>query len=383
MLNAWTLEVDDPDVAVAEILEQLDLENQLQTYSAGFITCSYDYLETGMLEAVCKALPFEIVGCTTLANSVNEKAGTLLFCLSVLTADDCRFATASTPPLSGDIRATINKTFHEAAAKLDGPPKLMLAFLPIIGPIGGELMLNALDEAASGAPIFGITTSDADTAYFSNSYTFHKNEVFRDCVTFLMISGNINPHFVVTSTSEQNIQKQKHLITASKGSVLKELNGINTREYLSSLGLLYGEGIEALSSVPFVVNYNDGSQPVARVVYSLDDEGAAICGGAMPEGGTVSIGRMDVEDILLTAKNSVEKILQNKGLNCIIMLPCLGRNMVLGFNPLAEIETVRDVIGDSLPWHLAYSGGEVCPVYCNTGGTINRFHNFTFIACAI
>jgi len=40
MLNAWTLEVDDPDIAVTEILEQLDLENRLLAHSVGLITSS-------------------------------------------------------------------------------------------------------------------------------------------------------------------------------------------------------------------------------------------------------------------------------------------------------------------------------------------------------
>ena len=158
---------------------------------------------------------------------------------------------------------------------------------------------------------------------------------------------------------------------------------MSAQAYLSSIGLLHGEGIEAVSSVPFVVNYNDGSQPVARAIYSLNSDGSASCGGIMPKGGTLSIGRMDVEDILLTAEQSLEKLLKHEGVNGIIMFPCLGRNMVLGLTPLIEIEKVQGILGASPPWHLAYSGGELCPVYGSDGGTVNRFHNFTFIACAI
>ena len=90
-----------------------------------------------------------------------------------------------------------------------------------------------------------------------------------------------------------------------------------------------------------------------------------------------------MDDILLTAEQSLKKLLQNAGINGIIMFPCLGRNMVLGAAPLSETEKVRKVLGESLPWHLAYSGGELCPVYGSGGRTVNRFHNFTFIACAI
>ena len=382
MLNAWTLEADDPAIAVAEILEQLDLENRLLTCSAGFITCSYDYVETGMVKAVCEALPFEVVGCTTLTNAVNREAGTLLLCLSVLTADDCRFATALTPALEDKAHAIIGEAFQHAAAQLGAPPGLTLAFLPMLGTVSGELMLDALNDAAAGAPVFGTIACDSDTARYSNTFTLHNGICSRDGMAILLISGNVQPHFTVTSTSEQNLQKQQAIITSSEGSILKEVNGMRAQEYFASIGLSQGEGLEGMSSVPFVVDYNDGSQPVARAIYSLNDDGSASCGGKMPEGGTLSIGRMDVADILLTAEQSLEKLLKNEGHSGIIMFPCLGRNMVLGAMPLSEIEKVQGVLGDSLPWHLAYSGGEVCPVY-GGGGTVNRFHNFTFIACAI
>jgi hypothetical protein len=103
----------------------------------------------------------------------------------------------------------------------------------------------------------------------------------------------------------------------------------------------------------------------------------------MPEGEVLSIGRMDEEDIMLTVKQSLGKLLGTNELNGIIMLPCLGRNMVLGLDFMGEINQVRSILGDSIPWHLAYSGGEVCPVFNSAGKPINRFHNFTFIACAI
>ena len=383
MLNAITFEVDDPDVVVAEILEQLDLENRLQAHSVGFITCSYDYVETGMVKAVSDALPFEVVGCTTLTNATNQDAGILMLSLSVLTADDCQFATALTPALGDNSAVVISETFRHAAAQLDEQPGLILAFMPILATVSGEQMLLALNDVAAGAPVFGTVACDSDTAYYSNTFTFHNGVSSRDAMSILLISGNVHPRFVVTSTSEQNLSKQQAIITSSEGSVLREINGMSTRDYLASIGLSEGKGVEAVSSVPFVVDYNDGSQPVARAIYSLNDDGSASCGGIMPKGGTLSIGRMDVPDILLTAEQSLKKLLKNPGINGVIMFPCLGRNMVLGATPFSEIEKVREVLGNALPWHLAYSGGEVCPVYGSNGSTVNRFHNFTFIACAI
>jgi hypothetical protein len=148
--------------------------------------------------------------------------------------------------------------------------------------------------------------------------------------------------------------------------------------------LIAGKGVEGMSSIPFVVDYGDGTQPVARAIYGLNEDGSALCGGLMPEGSTLYIGRMDVEDILKTAENSINFLLKTDSLKGIILFPCLGRNMVLAMDPLAEIDLIRKQINDAVPWHLAYSAGECCPVTnINSGHLESRFHNFTFIGCAL
>ena len=383
MLNAWTVEIDELDVAVAQIIEQLDMENSLLAHSAGFITCSYEYVEAGTVESICKALPFDVVGCTTLTNSNNQRSGILLLCLSVLTADDCLFSTALTRHLEGDICANVDEAFQRASASLDDPPGLILAFMPMVSAISGEDMLGALDRAAGGAPIFGTVGCDSDPANFEHTYTIHNGICAKDRMSMLLISGRVTPRFVVCNAAEHNLYKQQAIITASEGNILKEVNNVSARDYFASIGLMHDDGLEAVSSVPFVIDSHDGSQAFARAIYTINDDGSAICGGTMPEGGTLSIGRLNISDILVTTERSLNQILANENLNGVIMFPCLGRNVVLGATPLRGIDKVREMLGHSLPWHLAYSGGEVCPVRNNMGDVVNRFHNFTFIACAI
>jgi len=382
MLNAWTLELDEPEIAVSEILEQLGLESNTQKNSIGFITCSYDYIESGIVKAVCEAIPFEIIGCTTLTNANNEEDGTMLFCLTVFTADDCQFVAAVTGALGKDVDGAIGAAVRAATNDSEQPAKIALAFMPMFG-IGGEIMLNALDKVLPGVPVFGTVGCDHDTAEYSNTYVIHNGECYRDCLSFMLIYGNVNPRFVVTSTSDQNLRKQQAVITSSEGCLLKKVNDMTAKEYFESIGLASGKGVEGMSSIPFVVDYNDGSQPVARAIYGLNEDGSAVCGGIMPEGGTLYIGRMDVDDILLTAETSVNKLLSENGANGIVLFPCLGRNMVLALDPMAEINVVRNSVGSSVPWHLAYSGGESCPVSGKDGQLLNRFHNFTFIGFVI
>ena len=383
LINAWTLEPDDFEIAVSEILEQLNLEQNAQKNSVGLLTCSYDFVESGMVKAVCEALPFDVIGCTTLTNANNAESGPLLLCLTVFTADDCEFSAAVSGSLRENLETEISEAANAAKAGMQKEAKMSLALFPMFG-VGGEIMLNALDSALDGIPIFGTVACDHDTAEYSNTYTIYNGKCFRDRMSFFLISGNVNPKFVVAATSEQNLRKQQAVITSSQGCLIKEINHMTASEYFTSIGMIAGKGIEGMSSVPFVVDYGDGSQPVARAIFGLNEDGSALCGGYMPEGSTLYIGRMDEDDILLTAETSINDLLKKEDLNGIILFPCLGRNMVLVVDPLTEAELVKTLIDDKVPWQLAYSAGECCPVYNNKDNALsNRFHNFTFIGCAL
>lgn len=386
MLTASTLEVDDPAMAVDEILEQLDLKKNLLKNAVGFITCNSDYVETGLVKAICEALPFEVAGCTSLATANNREANAMLLCLSVLTADDCDFSTALVPDLSGDparLPAIIDEAYRGAAEKLGDSPKMIVSFLPMVTTASGEVMLEALSRASGQTPVFGTIACDLDSTTYSNTWVIHNGQALRNALSMILVSGNLRPRFVVASISEQNQHRQHAVITSSDGSLLKEVNGLSVKDYLSSIGLLQGVSIESIISLPFVVNFNDGSQPLARALYALHEDGTAACGGLMPEGGTLAICQMDTHDVLLTAEQSLSQLMEHEGLGGLILFSCLGRNMALGLSPMAEIEKVQEKMGRARPWHLAYSGGEVCPVYSPEGRELNRFHNFTFIGCAI
>lgn len=379
MLTAFTTEPDEAEIALEEIGAQLEL-GSLMKNSAGFITCSYDFIETGILTEICAAMPFDVVGCTTLTGATNRGAGTVFLCLTVLTSDECRFSTALSEPLTESL-AGAGAAYREAASKLQGKPALALAFMPLVKEFGGELILNELDRASEGTPIMGTIGCDHDTGEYSNTHTFRNGVISRTGAALLLVDGEISPEFFVASASEDKVQKQKAIITKSDGSVLQEVNNVSALQYLKDLNLTKGDGLEGMSAIPFIVNYNDGTQAVARAIYMLTPEGYAVCGGAMPVNATLSIGSIDYDDVLLTARETLERVLETGKRNGLILFPCLGRNLVLGTDIFAETDAVQQCIGDSIPFHLAYSGGEVCPVYDADGVPRNRFHNFTFVAC--
>ena len=100
----------------------------------------------------------------------------------------------------------------------------------------------------------------------------------------------------------------------------------------------------------------------------------------MPVGLTLSIGAMNHDDVVTTTAETVEAALAAKKNSAMLMFSCIGRNLALGFDTMAEMECVISHMGDKVPFLMAYSGGEVGPMpYAN--GYYNRFHNNTFVAC--
>ncbi|MDL2317624.1 FIST C-terminal domain-containing protein [Eubacteriales bacterium OttesenSCG-928-A19] len=378
MLTAYTREVDDAQEAVEELLSQLDLPGKQLKHSIGIVMCYAEFLDTGVIQALSERLPFEIVGCTTIAGGVNGASDIAILTLSVLTSDDVTFETALSEPVTGseeDKYGAIRPLLREDTA-------LVLCFLPFVQNLGGELILSEMTETAGSVPIFGTVASDHTVDYHISSAIYHDTP-HNDRVAMVVISGAVTPRFLVTSISDRRVRKQKAMITKSDGSVLQEVNGLPVMEYLDSVGLALGNGFEGVNTIPFMVDYEDGAQPVARAMYLRTPESHIICGGAMPEGATLSLGTIDEEEVVQTSTEEARAIITGAGeVHGVLMFSCLSRLQVLGFERSREMNILDSILGDT-PYQICYAGGEICPVYRNENDSVNRFHNFTIVACIL
>jgi hypothetical protein len=120
-------------------------------------------------------------------------------------------------------------------------------------------------------------------------------------------------------------------------------------------------------------------------MFAITPEGYAVCGGKMPVGASLTLGSISAEEILKTTGETLKLALaigeSNGNKNGMLIFSCVGRFFVQGFDTAAEMKKVRDVVGNKLPFHFAYSGTELCPVYGNDRAIYNRSHNDTIIIC--
>jgi hypothetical protein len=187
-LTAFTFEIDDPLLAAEEILQQLGPEGSLLKNSAGFIFCSLDFIKSGTAEAVCKALPFEVIGCTTMGIATPEASGEVMLAVTVLTSDDALFAAGLSAPLKGDEESRITELYQRLSASLESPPSLIFVMHPNLLKLPGDSVAGILDRLSGGTPIFG--TIALDEAVGSRSpMTVHNGAAYPDRLSLLLVSA--------------------------------------------------------------------------------------------------------------------------------------------------------------------------------------------------
>jgi hypothetical protein len=385
--TAYTNEIDDVDGAVAEILEQLGLaeEGRLLRHSVGVITCFAEYLESGVVKALCERLPFDVVGATTVINSSCGEIGEAMLALMVLTSDDVLFSTSVSEPLSGEEEAPLRACYEAAAAALPGKPVLMLSFLPLLASIGGDYYVERMTDISGGVLNFGTIAVDHNEDYHDSRVT-RNGDSWTDRLAVVLMYGEVAPSFFIGTISNDKVFREKGVVTASRSNQLHTVNGIPIIEYLKSLGLPQNEDgtISGANSFPLIVDSNDGTLPAVRTMFAFTPEGYAVCGGIIPEGSTLSIGSFSPQEIVGTTSRTLEETLRAGEYQALLMYSCIGRYFAQGYETTAEMEQVQKWVAQAgTPYFAAYSGGELCPVRGAEGRWVNRSHGNSFIICAL
>ena len=377
-LVAITCEIDDVDAAVNDITSALNIEENLLKNSIGIISCFSEFEETGVLKAICDALPFDCIGATTNMCSCENETAQVLFALTVLTSDDCEFDSILLP-ITEEYTTTIKSELASLINKREAKPALILSYFPILNTVSGDMILTAIDNASGGVPLFGTVAIDHSNDY-SMACTIRNGQTYREAAVLGLIYGAVDCSFEIASLDEEKIGKQTAIITESNGNILIGVNGKSALDYLNEIGITKVDLETGLGILPLVVDHKDGTKPVARAVFALTPDGYTVCGGAMPVGATLAVGRIAMDDVLQTTEGVVKHIDVKGG--AILSYSCMARYLSLGANSEAEAEKVSELTGGK-NYIYAISGGEICPLPDADGKLKNLFHNYTNVICRI
>ena len=375
LLTAHTLEADELEVALAEILEQLDLENNCLKNSAGFLFCHPDFTSTNVAQGIAAALPFEVVGATTVCNLTQGLQDLTGLSVSVITSDTVEFTAAS---LSGcQTEEDVVKIYKQASVGRSGVPSIIFPFASNV--ISSDLAVNVLDKLTDGqTPLFGSNVI-ANTTDTSRSGALHNGLTIHDGLVILVAWGELEAKFFVSEIEKNPLQKQLAVITKVNANIIMSINGFPPIEYLESIGISREQADGNLQTVPFVIDSRDGTKPIMRGTYGITDEGYIIASGIIPENATITVGSLGEDDVAHITAKTLENVLSSGKSTGLLIFPCVSHFWVAESTAL---EIKQSEIEGVIPYHIFYSGGEICPIYDSDGKMSNRLHSFTCIACS-
>ena len=380
ILTAYTHEVDEVDIAVAELLEQLDLGNHLLGNTVGILAFHPEFLDSGMVEAVSKALPFPTVGYTTPNVAVKKAFGDILFAMAVLTSDDVVFRAGSSVPVVDDPTGPARELHARIAPSSMGRPALLLAFAPFMENVGGDDFVAAIDAASGGVPLFG-TLAFTPRQDFSGAEICANGVRSANTLALVALFGEVDPRFYISDLPEGEEIHQKALITQAEKNLIQRIDGVLPIDYLESIGLAEnGSILTGIASFPLVLTLDDGSR-IMRTAYKANEAGYLVLAGSAPEGGEIGFADASADFVVRTMEKATARILAEAKTGNALIFSCASRKWTLGTVPEKEVKGVVEMIGGSLSYQFACSGGEICPVKNREGQWINRFHNFSMTAC--
>jgi hypothetical protein len=372
--TAYTQEASDSPKAVREIHERLNIKENQLAHSAALIFCHIEFIESGVAEAVCKSLPFEVLGCSSKFLAVREVADEIMLTVAVLTSDDTEFATGVSEPLTeSNAEGCIRSLYQKTAASLGAEPALIFAFPPTMLSLTGDVMLAALDRACGGIPVFGGVALDVNKQ-IRRPKTIYQGAAYSDRITLLLFKGPVKPRFYSVLFPKSVFFVQDAVITSAKGNQLISINNEPAVSFIEKLGLLQSDGQGFVMVIPLVVG-DDNPQVV--IMHGIGPEGELICGSSVETGGILNIGAITAKNVLESTNKLIQEIKKNGTGQGLFVFSCFLRNIVLGRNSTAEVELIRrELDGYPNPYLFLYSAGEICP-----RENVNQFYSYALIAC--
>jgi hypothetical protein len=156
------------------------------------------------------------------------------------------------------------------------------------------------------------------------------------------------------------------LVTRSEGNVLYELDGGSALDlYKKYLGSQAADLPASGLLFPLSLRGADGEQRVVRTILGIDEsQGSLIFAGDVPQGGYARLMKANVDRLIDGAQGAAagcHEALGSKTPDLAILISCVGRRLVLQQRTEEEVESVRDVLGESTIISGFYSYGEIAP----------------------
>jgi hypothetical protein len=393
LYTAITREIDNPQEAVREIIDQLKPEQNMLKNTIGIVFFYCEFAEAGACQAIADALPFETVGCVSTYVGTCGQYDDVALSVTMITGDDITF-TVKTVDNSGDkSHEQITDEIKQLCAGFSaaGKPKVVIPFMPMLQKFSGDDLVATVNALPETLPLFGTMAFNMENLAGPH-YVLSGKKLYSDMFVFIAFYGDFEPKFRIVSSFDfeegfGNIVEIKE----AAGSILKNVNGVSALEYLKNQGILTSDNTvtgTGVWAVPAILMYPDGTRVVRAFLGIVEGTEYIYATGAMEAGAKIKFAYLDGEKTLASAEKLFQQISDAEE-NGIIAFSCAGRSWSLGVNYFEETQKIAEcaekyLLQNDAPlmYSVAYSGGEICPVTDNEGKLVNVLHNYTLVSCA-
>jgi hypothetical protein len=383
MINFYTTHIDD-SLAPAEALEEINFfvhSQQLNANTIGIVHCHADFVDEGLLQAICDVLPFDTVGCTTTAIADDEASLQYGLEITILSSDDVSFHTSVSPPASAGMDYAMGTLYETLITSLSETPKLIIPFIPFLVTNGGDEFISRLSALSNySIPFFG-TLSISNEADYSRCYTIHNGRAYVDSAVLLSLSGNVVPRFTTTTVASEELLPIKGAITEVDKNLLISIDNIPAEEFLAQNGLSL-DSIGKLSSLNLIVDLPTGEHLIRNCIGG-DGKGSVYLTGHIPSLGTIGFAMINADAVVNSSRQIAEVAASAADGNGMLMYSCIARNWVLVDDTLAELNAIRDTVDERSHFLCCYSGGEIYPQVLPNGNIAATLQNSSYTVCLL
>ena len=396
MIKHYTAFVTDPDdaqAAVQDIVKQLAPEENALKSTIGIVRFSGTFAETDILDLLCAALPFELVGCLSDCISMNGQHDDTALSLTMLTSDDVFWNVSTVDDLNvkttEDIMDELAALFY--ALKAEEKPKLAIPFLPSLPHFSGNDLYDTIRTIDDPFLLFGMCALNIEGEHNAN-YVFAKGRLLPNMCALLSFYGNLEPKFYVDlPVIYDETYGDYGEITDVERSILKEINNLPALDYFKKQGLISEKNVGmavSLVVVPVIVTFPNlrRSKVACSFIGVVEGTEYVYAARTVEQGCEIAFSYLD-GDMTLTRMDALLDWVFGDNPDFVLAYSSIARSWA-NTNLFAEAEKFAEAAkayeekrGSPFKYSLAYAGGEISPVIDDDGSYINMPHNFTMIVC--
>ena len=236
------------------------------------------------------------------------------------------------------------------------------------GLVNGSELVRGIEEINNGKiPITGGLAGDA--ARFISTYVGYNQQPEEGNIVAIGFYGN-SLKIAHGSLGGWDIFGPEKIVTRSKSNLLFEIDNSNALDlYKKYLGKYADELPGSALLFPLCVRQEGQEGYLVRTILSINnEEKTMVFAGDIPEGSYVRFMKANFDKIIDAANQAATKTLTQfsdavaSKPKLALLISCVGRKLILGGRIDEEIETVKDIFGDSTIISGFYSYGEISPL---------------------